>query len=94
MTVVATLVVEGPPRALATVTRTYAVTVDGVTKGRVRAGRTLELALPPGSHTVQARDGGHTGPPLPVHLGPGRRTRLRIERDGAGKPHLTPLDAD
>ncbi|AEV86226.1 hypothetical protein ACWT_5209 [Actinoplanes sp. SE50] len=84
MTVVATLVVEGPSRSLATLARAVPITVDGAAKGRVRAGKRLTLALPPGSHSIQA--GG--GPALPVRLAPGLVTRVRVERDAAGRTHL------
>ncbi|GIF14298.1 hypothetical protein [Actinoplanes teichomyceticus] len=89
MTVIATLLVEGPPRSLAVLARAFTITVDGQVKGKVRAGRRLALALPPGAHSVQARDGVQAGPPLPVRLGPGLTTRIRVNRDGAGRPHLT-----
>lgn len=87
MTVVGTLVVEGPPRSLVTLARAVPITVDGVAKGQVRAGRRLALALPPGTRTVQAAG----GPALPVRLGPGLITRVRVERDAAGRYHLTEL---
>jgi hypothetical protein len=88
MTIVGTLVVEGPPRSLATLIRAVTITVDGAVKGQVRAGRRLSLALAPGSHSVQARG----GPALPVWLGPGLITRVRVERDAAGRLHLTEID--
>jgi hypothetical protein len=90
MTVVGTLIVEGPARSLTTLTRAVPITVDGTAKGQVRAGKRLALALAPGTHSVQA--GG--GTPLPVRLGPGLTTRVRVERDGAGKLHLTELTTD
>jgi hypothetical protein len=92
MTVVGTLIVEGPPRGLMTFARPVTISVDGVVKGKVKAGKRLALALPPGSHAVQATGGGPAGPPLPVRLGPGMVTRVRVERDGAGKAHLTEID--
>jgi hypothetical protein len=88
MTVVGTLVVEGPPRSLTTLARAVPITVDGAVKGQVRAGKRLSLALAPGLHSVQA--GG--GAALPVRLGPGLTTRVRVERDAAGKLHLTEVD--
>ena len=84
MTVVATLVVEGPPRSLTTLARAVPISVDGAVKGQVRAGKRLTLALAPGSHSIQAGDGA----PLPVRLGPGLTTRVRVDRDGAGRLHL------
>ncbi|MFC3987408.1 hypothetical protein [Actinoplanes siamensis] len=88
MTIVGTLIVEGPPRSLTTLARTVTITVDGATKGRVKAGKRLTLALAPGTHSVRAQD----GPPLPVRLGPGLITRVRVERDAAGRTHLTEID--
>ncbi|KUL29961.1 hypothetical protein [Actinoplanes awajinensis] len=85
MTVVATLVIEGPSRSLTTFARAVPITVDGQAKGQVRAGKRLTLALAPGSHTVRA----HGGAELPVRLGPGLTTRVRVERDAAGRWHVT-----
>ena len=87
MTIVGTLVVEGPPRSLTTLARAVPITVDGAVKGQVRAGKRLSLALAPGSHSVQAG----SGPALPVRLGPGLTTRVRVERDAAGKLHLVEM---
>ncbi|GIE87706.1 hypothetical protein [Actinoplanes regularis] len=84
MTIVGTLIVEGPPRSLTNFAGSVPISVDGSVKGQVRSGRRLSLALPPGSHSIQA--GG--GPALPVRLGPGLVTRVRVERDGAGRAHL------
>ncbi|MFI1988615.1 hypothetical protein [Actinoplanes sp. NPDC020271] len=90
MTIVGTLVVEGPPRSLTTLIRAVPITVDGAVKGQVRAGKRLSLALAPGSHRVQAAG----GPVLPVRLGPGLTTRVRVERDAAGQLHLTEINPD
>ncbi|GAA4586860.1 hypothetical protein BJY16_008045 [Actinoplanes octamycinicus] len=89
MTIVGTLIVEGPPRSLLAFARAVPILVDGVAKGEVKAGKRLTLALAPGSHSVQAQ---RHGTPLPVRLGPGLVTRVRVERDGAGKAHLVEVD--
>ncbi|BCJ40472.1 hypothetical protein GCM10010168_81940 [Actinoplanes ianthinogenes] len=89
MTIVGTLIVEGPPRSLLAFAHAVPILVDGVVKGQVKAGRQLALALPPGAHSVQAQQ---HGTPLPVRLGPGLVTRVRVERDGAGKAHLVEVD--
>lgn len=77
MTVVATLIVVRPRGSLLDRARTYEILVDGVAKGRLRAGRELALAVAPGAHTVQARRGTTAGPQVRVHVGPGAQTRVR-----------------
>ena len=77
MTVVATLIVVRPRGPLMERARTYEILVDGVAKGRLRAGRELALALAPGAHTVQARRGTVLGEEVRVHLGPGGQVRVR-----------------
>jgi hypothetical protein len=51
--------------------RRYRVEVDSVDRGRLRAGEEMNIALPPGLHTVICRLGFFRSKPLSVRLEPG-----------------------
>lgn len=92
MTVIATLKVERPGATGIDRARAYEIIVDGETKGTVRSGRELSLALQPGRHTVRARLDWTGSEDYPVHLGPGATVRLRVQSRGVrhviGKRYL------
>ncbi|MFI6078061.1 hypothetical protein ACIA5C_41680 [Actinoplanes sp. NPDC051343] len=75
MTVIATLTVTRPAGSWAARLRPHEIVVDDVSRGRLAAGRSLSLALPPGRHRVRA---GH-GDEIEVHLGPGTEERLILD---------------
>jgi hypothetical protein len=78
VTVIATLTVSRPAGTWTDRLRPYEIVVDDQPRGRLAAGRTLSLALPPGRHRVRAG----RGPEVDVHLGPGATTELRLETAG------------
>jgi hypothetical protein len=81
VTVIATLTVTRPAGSLTDRLRHHEVVVDDVPRGRLAAGKSLSLALPPGRHRVRAGRAGE----IEVHLGPG--TEVRLSLDGT---HLRP----
>ena len=72
MTVISTLVVVRPRRALGL--RAFPIEVDGAPAGAVGNGKELMLAVKPGAHRVRCAG----GPPLRVHLGPGETVRVEV----------------
>jgi hypothetical protein len=78
MTVIATLTVSRPAGSWADRLRPYEIVVDDEPRGRVAAGASLSLALPPGRHRVRAGRGAE----IEVHLGPGALVGLRLETAG------------
>jgi hypothetical protein len=74
VTVIATLTVTRAPGSWAARLRPYEIKVDGRPRGRVRAGASLSIAVPPGRHRVRAGSGDE----IDVHLGPGETVRLAL----------------
>jgi hypothetical protein len=84
MTVIATLTVSRATGSLADRLRPYEIVVDDLPRGRVAAGASLSLALPPGRHRVRAGRSAE----IDIHLGPGEVVELRLET--AGGVRLSP----
>lgn len=58
--------------------RSYRIELDGADVGKLKAGRTLELEVPPGRHILQARISSTGSPPYEVVAAEGAAVALRV----------------
>jgi hypothetical protein len=76
------LVIERPTPAYRDLFRAYVIEVDGQRRGRVRLGRKLSIAVPPGRHRVQARIDWSGSVAVEVDVATGVEVRLIVEPAG------------
>ena len=84
MTLIATIHVQRVSNRWVDRLRAYRILVDGQERGKVSRGESLELAVEPGAHVVQARIDWCRSPILEVNLTAGERADIECRPNANG----------